>query len=245
MLVVIGMVVGLLRWRACGYPHGSRSPYQNVLKRWHHVIGLFSGLLIMAWIASGLFSVNPWKLFDSGAEKPVERLLDRPLLKEQFDPASALRCFVDAGFIAHELEWLRHGDQLHVIARSADNQTRILKSVPTCQIATTYATDELHAEAARLLPRANLVGSVIQHEYDWHYYARASHTMTGGNDKPLPVLRLMFDDPHGTWLYLDPRTSSIVQRLDDHARVKRWLFNFSIAGTGCFCSIFARSGMPC
>lgn len=226
VLVVIGMVVGLLRWRARGYPHGSRSPYRSVVKRWHHVIGLFSGLLILAWIASGLFSVNPWKLFDSGAQKPAERLLDAPLLARQFDPAAALRCFAGADFFPHELEWQRHGDQLHVIGRSAMNQTRVLRSAATCAMASAYTPDELHAEATRLLPHARLSESVVQQEYDWHYYARAPHTMTGGSDKPLPVLRLKFDDPQGTWLYLDPRTSRVVQRIDDHARVKRWLFNF-------------------
>ncbi|MHB1359374.1 MAG: PepSY domain-containing protein [Rhodocyclaceae bacterium] len=226
VLVVIGMVVGLLRWRARGYAHGSRSPYRSVVKRWHHVIGLFSGLLILAWIASGLFSVNPWKMFDSGAKNPVERLLEAPLLARQFDPAATLSCFAGTDFVPYELEWLRHGDQLHGIGRSATNQTRVLRDVASCRITADYTSDELHAEAARLMPQARLIESVLQKEYDWHYYARAPHTMTGGSDKPLPILRLMFDDPHGTWLYLDPRTSRIVQRIDDHARVKRWLFNF-------------------
>ena len=93
-------------------------------------------------------------------------------------------------------------------------------------MASAYTPDELHAEATRLLPHARLSESVVQQEYDWHYYARAPHTMTGGSDKPLPVLRLKFDDPQGTWLYLDSRTSRVVQRIDDHTRLKRWLFNF-------------------
>lgn len=225
LLVGIGLVIGLLRWRARGYPHGGRSPYRDDVKRWHHISGLLFGLFILAWIVSGLFSVNPWQVFDSGARRPAERVLDAPLLAQQFDPAAALRCFAGSGFVPHELEWLRYGDQLHVLGRSATNQTRVLRDATACQMTDGYTADEIQAEAARLLPHARSVEDVMQYQYDWHYYARAPHTMTGGNEKPLPVLRISFDDPHGTWLYLDPRTARIVQRSDDHARVKRWLFN--------------------
>ena len=48
--------------------------------------------------------------------------------------------------------------------------------------------------------------------------------MTGHMEKALPVLRLEFDDPAHTWLYLDPRNGALVQRLDDRLRLKRWLF---------------------
>lgn len=48
--------------------------------------------------------------------------------------------------------------------------------------------------------------------------------MGGHQNRPLPVLRLQFDDPAQTWLYLDPRSGAVVQRLNSRARVKRWLF---------------------
>ena len=33
--------------------------------RWHHLTGLGFGLLLIAWIFSGLMSMRPWHLFDS------------------------------------------------------------------------------------------------------------------------------------------------------------------------------------
>ena len=35
-----------------------------------------------------------------------------------------------------------------------------------------------------------------------------------------------FDDPHATTLYMDLRNGRLLQRLDTHRRVKRWLFAF-------------------
>ena len=32
--------------------------------------------------------------------------------------------------------------------------------------------------------------------YDFHYYDRAPHSMTGGGERPLPVLRVVFEDAY-------------------------------------------------
>ena len=50
-----------------------------------------------------------------------------------------------------------------------------------------------------------------------YYYAR-------GQDAPLPVLRVKFDDPDRTWFYIDPGTSRILDRLTWRARLNRWVF---------------------
>ena len=61
--------------------------------------------------------------------------------------------------------------------------------------------------------------------YDLHYYDRAPHTMGGGADKPLPVWRVVFADPHATWVHIDPRTGTVLGRTDTHRRTSRWLFS--------------------
>lgn len=226
LLALAGIVIGLLRWRAHGYPNGSRSPYRNAMMRWHHVIGLFFGSLIFLWIVSGLLSVNPWKLFDSGAQRPMENRLDPALLARDFDAAAAVDCFARDGFDIRELEWVRFQDRIHVVARNAANQAKTLRSSSQCQLATAYTEEEVRNEAIRLMPHARLIASELQQQYDWHYNARAPHTMTGGFEKPLPVLVAKFGDPNETWLYMDLNTSRVIQRIDDYSRVKRWLFSF-------------------
>ena len=55
-------------------------------------------------------------------------------------------------------------------------------------------------------------------EYDSYYYSR-------GRERPLPVLRVKFDDPADTWFYVDPRTSRLLAGMPRLHRLERWLFN--------------------
>ena len=81
----------------------------------------------------------------------------------------------------------------------------------------------LRAQAARLVD-APLARLETLQAYDLYYYDRAEHTMTGAGEKPLPVLRAVFDDAHGTWVHIDPATGAVLGRLDSHRRASRWLF---------------------
>ena len=44
--------------------------------------------------------------------------------------------------------------------------------------------------------------------------------------RPLPVLRVQFEDTNRTWLFIDPATGEIAGSSDSSARTYRWLFNF-------------------
>jgi hypothetical protein len=39
------------------------------------------------------------------------------------------------------------------------------------------------------------------------------------------VLRIKFDDPDSTWLYVDPRMSQIVGRAHRRERLQRWIYH--------------------
>lgn len=50
---------------------GRLSPYRGMMA-WHHWTGLATGLLTLAWVFSGLMSMNPWGLLESGdSEAPA------------------------------------------------------------------------------------------------------------------------------------------------------------------------------
>ena len=70
----------------------------------------------------------------------------------------------------------------------------------------------------RLLPDAHIAQVVMLHAYDFYWYAH--HT-----PRPLPVLRLRFNDPQATWLHIDPTTGDILELLDMSRRWYRILFN--------------------
>lgn len=54
------------------------SPYKG-LWWWHHVFGLFFGLLTLTWVASGLFSMNPWGFLDNMAGLAERERLAGPM----------------------------------------------------------------------------------------------------------------------------------------------------------------------
>jgi hypothetical protein len=39
------------------------------------------------------------------------------------------------------------------------------------------------------------------------------------------VLRVKFDDPMQTWVYVDPRTSEMLSQVHRYSRIERWLYN--------------------
>jgi hypothetical protein len=68
------------------------------------------------------------------------------------------------------------------------------------------------------MPGVGIRDEVWLEEYDGHYYdARATRS--------LPVLRVRYDDPDQTWLYLDPRQGGIVDWSVRTTRLRRWLYH--------------------
>lgn len=221
VLGAVGLWVGILRWRRRHYANGSHSPYRAPLARWHHWSGLVFGGLVVTWILSGLMSMNPWRIFDSGAVRPVRQLLQ--LSPSGLDSADQLACLRRNRFEASELSWTRLGDTGFILARNARGESHLQPETKCAPIAS-HDFPALEQAGAALLPGTRVIGTTIQQAYDWHYYAREEHTMSGHQERPLPVLKMQFDDSAETWLYLDPRSGGVVQRSDRLGRVKRVLF---------------------
>ncbi len=76
--------------------------------------------------------------------------------------------------------------------------------------------DDATLTAAASVPGGRLVSAARITAYDAYWYPH-------GDARPLPVLRLIYDDPAATWLHIDPR-----RRHADPARplgLNRWLFD--------------------
>lgn len=221
-----GLVVGLWRWRFSGrYKSGSRSPYRGRTARWHHVVGLTGGTLALTWVVSGLLSMNPWKVFEAPGPKPDRvayaggplRVVDAP------DAGHLLAALQAQGLQPRSLKWRRVAGQPRVLVQTAsgrflvDGEGRRQGPLPEATLV---------ASAARLLPGARIVDREWLTAYDAHYYDREAHTMTGGRERPLPALRLRFDDAQAHQVVLDPATGALVQLSSRRQRAERWLFAF-------------------
>lgn len=222
VVTLLGAVVGLLRWRfRRPYRHGARTPYPGAMMRWHHIGGLLFAGITLTWIFSGLMSMNPWRILDGGAAPLRTEAMDGGQLSPDAALATVPALLAAAPDGLRELRWVRTAGQTLVLAQGATGRPAVLDAVS----AQPHRFDPavLQTAAARLLP--NPVRRVEWlTAYDLHYYAREPHTMAGGGDKPLPVLRIVFDDPQASWVHVDPHTGAVLGRVDALRRVNRWLF---------------------
>ncbi|MDP1690931.1 MAG: PepSY domain-containing protein [Burkholderiaceae bacterium] len=226
VLSIAGMAVGILRWRWCRpYRNGRRTPYGGFVARWHHWLGLGGGALAVTWVISGLLSMNPWKVFDSGGVKPDRLAYAGGSLQAAQAPeaAAALAQLRSHGVAVKELEWRRVGGT-HVVLAHGAGITQVLDAQGLRDEG--LPASLWQAAARTLLPRARIVEAQQLADFDRYYVTREPHTMTGHRERPLPVWRLRFDDPNETWVTIDPRTGGILQIIDGHRRVERWLFGF-------------------
>lgn len=221
VLVATGAVVGLWRWRfRTPYKNGARTPYPSRLMRWHHVFGLLFMASTMTWLFSGLMSMRPWGLLDSG---PAQ--IDVAAMQGGGLDASALAQLpwqlADATPALREVRWqpllgttvaTLHGPQGRMLAWDLRRNQPFAPDGPTI------------VQAATRLSPAPLADLRLLQDYDLYYYDRAAHTMTGGRHRPLPVYRLQWRDAAGTWVHVDARTGEIIGTLDAAGRRSRWLF---------------------
>jgi len=219
---VAGTIVGVMRWRfRRPYRSGARSPYPGRMMRWHHISGLLFALVTITWIFSGLMSMNPWRIFDAGAAPLKAEVLQGVPLQPGAQDAAPAALLAAAGGNVRELRWTPVLGTLVVQASGSAGRPRLLSSAD----ARPYQVEEAHLRraAAGLLP-APVVRIGRLDAYDFHYYDRAEHTMTGGSERPLPILRVVFADPQASWVHVDPYTGAVLSRTDTGRRASRWLF---------------------
>lgn len=226
LLAVTGVVLGISRWRFRGrYPSGRKTPYRETYMRWHHVSGLLFSFITLLWIVSGLMSINPWGLFggtamvhDSGANAQSE------LAPEKFaiDTSQALAMFKPS-LEVRELEWSVVNGEAYFVGRDVAGTTRLLSSEGS-QFSERLPTENVIEAARAMLPGASVARAEELNQYDDYYYARATHTLRGHEERPLPIVRVQFDDAKQTWVYLDPRTGADLMWQDAGQRSQRWWF---------------------
>jgi len=224
LMAVLGLAVGLLRWRfGRTYRNGSRSPYQG-FARWHHLGGLLFGVLAITWIFSGLMSMNPWKIFSSARPLSLAAYQGAALDAAAFplDAHQVLERFAGDGLRARELEWRMIAGQGYVIGYDGAGRTRIL-DMAADRVLSRFEPRTLQQAAQAISPGQPLQVEQLQ-AYDFYYYAREPQSMLGHLQQRLPALRVRFDDPARTWLHLDLYTGAVVGQLDQPRRASRWLF---------------------
>ncbi len=226
VLVLLGMAIGLLRWRFAGrYRNGSYSPYPAGAGRVHHVGGMLVGVALLVWLVSGMLSMEPWGLFEKRSTIDAAALRQAPLNTEALDTdlAAALARFREAGIEPVELQWQVLGDQPYLLGIDARGETRILPVASAEPAQERLERALLEREVRQAWPEQQLRFEWLEQE-DFHYYARSEPSLYSHLPRRLPLLRVRFDDPAATWLHLDPYSGTVIEQLDQRRRAVRWVF---------------------
>lgn len=224
-----GALNGIWRWRFSGtYKSGSKSPFREACLRWHHILGLVFGTVLLTWIFSGLMSMNPLGVFDAKGARPDVGAYEGGSVASVRLPLGVpqvLEMLSAQGFRASELEWRVLAGEPYILARNSRGDTRlVLAAAGALTVLERWPERRLVEAAQRLMP-APLTKVEVLRAYDAYYYKRQVQSMYGADERRLPVMRVAFGDPDATWVHLDGYTGQLESSLDRSERAGRWLFN--------------------
>jgi hypothetical protein len=208
-LTVTGIYVGLVM-----YGRGKRwSPFRGIAL-WHHWTGLVFGLLTLTWVASGLFSMNPWGWFESqGPTEEIPNLEGRPLAGADARAlVEALAAHPRSGVVSAEIS-VQQGTPWAILIRADGSRTRA--SLPDLAPAPPSAA-ELDGKARAAKPSTRIASAQTITEPDAYHYGHKSEQPV------LPAFRVIYANADATRLYFDPRTGELVNFVDAETRAFRW-----------------------
>jgi hypothetical protein len=210
VIALLGLVIGL--WRSAT-ARRSWSTYRGSM-RWHHGAGLLFGTLTLTWAFSGMLSLEPGQYSTGAAPTVIQREAfsgdaDYSLYRQP--PAAVLATYPSV----KELQaYFADGRPYYLVKETY----RPPKLVDTDGHAVeNFPQDFLLAAAQRAVPQGHVVEQALLTGYDAYYYDREWR-------RPLPVLRVKFDDPQRSWLYIDVQRASLVARYERSGRINRWLY---------------------
>ena len=213
---LLGLIVGLIMYS----PSRKNSiPYAGQ-KRLHHILGLFFGIVACTWAFSGMLSMDPFPISQSGAGKGRAGISGalrgkRPQL-QQYDakpPSEALK-ELGPGFAAKQLDLISFsGEPLYLARAAGETHVIPMHGEPRASFdqdgILSVVTAAASVAEARLLTR-----------YDSYYLDRRG-------EQPLPVLLVRLNDASESRYYIDPRTAQVVgsYRASAGSWVNRWLYH--------------------
>ena len=212
-MVVLGAILGISRLRHRG--NWRKSPYRGRFL-WHHYTSLFTGILMLTWLFSGLMSMYPWGLMEGRSfADEIKNLRGSGLsfspqvhsIFKEFDQRELPRNTV-------ELQGIAIAGHLNLLAVNSNGDRtlldRILLEEPSSRrfpSASTLATD--------MRPNHQVKSVELITEGDSYYY---SHHKT----RQFPVYRIIYED--GERIYLDALSMDVAAVFDGGRKTARWLY---------------------
>jgi hypothetical protein len=210
-LTSLGIYIGINR--LAPRRKGRVSPYRGAAL-WHHYTGLVFGVLVLSWLTSGLFSMNPWGILEGRSFAAEYENLNGGLLA----PSIPLRAVEHLRRGAFPPDAVRIDSKLFLgepalVAWRRDG-ARMLLDVDTAA-ALPARRLPFEAAAGAMRPNVALAEQGWLDSEDAYYYSHHERT-------ELPVYRVVYAD--GERIYLDGTTGELIYAVDSGRRWYRWLF---------------------
>jgi hypothetical protein len=212
ILAIAGILVGVVQFRRSA-PH---IPYSGWM-RWHYFSGIIFGIVTFTWVFSGMLSMEPFDYFSANGLNIERDTFGGPLDLATFPPLDMGKWnALLEGRAVKEVEFVRLQGAPYYVVRTVPE--RLLIEADSLRIRNElFSTESLMARMKEAAPGVPIVESELLSDYDSYYYSR-------DREAPLPVLRVKFNDPDQTWLYIDPKMSRIVNGTTRVDRIERWLY---------------------
>ena len=206
---LIGLILSVIQYRR-RRPH---IPYAGWL-RWHYITGVVFGIFTVTWVFSGFLSMEPWFwASDGGLGAGMEESLQGGSLDlTKFEVAVPM---VEG---AKEIQFRTILGEPYYQIQAEDPKPVMVSAVSQQVRQEPFETSSLVSRVLAPTPDVKVLETTLLDTYDSYYYSFNGRA-------PLPVLRLKFDDPDSTWIYLDPQTSSLVGRAHFRERIQRWIYH--------------------
>lgn len=225
VMSLAGLAIGVWQWRwrlRTTSRLTRRTPYRDVMMRWHHLLGLGFGLVTTTWVFSGLMSMNPggWSPGSSPTRPQALAVAGGPVTVDAVtrSAADAWRTLRSEGAPIKELHLTRVDGEHRWVAFRTATEAQAVSAERSGGTLPPLDSARLLALARRAMPEVPIVDAEMRTDYD-AYYRDVDRQL------PLPVLRVRFGDPDRTWMCLDPVSGTIRQVRDWRSRLERWLFD--------------------
>jgi uncharacterized iron-regulated membrane protein len=205
-LTIVGLYLGLAQFKRG--KDRRLSPYRGLFY-WHHLAGIVFGLVALAFVASGLVSMNPWGFLDSRDGNDRLRLEGPP--PRWVDVKASLLALRGRAVMAINLSLAPYGGEIFWLARGEDG---IVTRFDATGNMVPISARDLTEAAARLAGTSGTATQELMLDGDGYYIG----------DRSLPVYRVIANDPESTRYYIDPTSGALLERADSNRRWHRWLF---------------------
>lgn len=241
VLALLGLALAFTQYRRTKPFELKRAiPYRGLM-RWHYILGAVFGVFTLTWVFSGLLSMEPYAWTNSRgiavdpalyAEGELDLAAFPPVNSYDWDALGGGNAIKQVDF-----EWIggapyllasysvpadagsEKRDRLHQpynIVGQSDAESMLIDA-RSGRIVNGFDQEELVAKLDAAVD-ASVTEVALLDAYDDYYYSR-------GGQLPLPALRVKFDDPAKSWIYVDPQRSKLLTTVTAASRVERWLYN--------------------